>query len=289
MAYGDKRGFKAPGEYKAGDLMGLILASAAGIISALVADYQQQGEGSALFTINQWVVSAGSMVGFTDIPLWAVVVGLTIIGAGSVFYFQPITRQGAYAQGFGLLAVLVTMVPGDFAQGLDTINSDVAARETFTTVEASSEPRIIKASYSLNVEPNSQAQIVPVHAVQSASQFDLHLAINFANGVPENFDRMIRRGAIRGRLHNEETGETWNLFRSTGGAMRKQGNTIMVNAGVPAGGDEARLWVRIEVAGYRIEEQSLSAMLGQQIDWTVDLEPSNTPLFVQRLTKSYWF
>ena len=129
MSYGDKRGFKAPGEYKAGDMMGLILASAAGIIAALVTDFQQQGEMSALFTLNQWAVALGGMLGFTDIPLWMVVVGLTAIGAGSVFYFQPITRQGAFAQGFGLLAVLVTAVPGDFAAGIQSIDGNLVSNE----------------------------------------------------------------------------------------------------------------------------------------------------------------
>ena len=103
MPYGVKRGVKAPGNFTFTDMVGLALSGSAGIIAALVTDYQQSGETSALYTINQWVVQLGSILGFADIPLWMVVIGMTAVGAGSVFYFQPITKQGAFAQGFGLL------------------------------------------------------------------------------------------------------------------------------------------------------------------------------------------
>ena len=112
---------------------------------------------------------------------------------------------------------------------------------------------------------------------------------NLKNGMPENIATMIRRGTIRGRLHNEQSGETWNLFRTTGGTIRRRGDTLLIDAGVPAQEDTARLWVRIEAAGFAIEEQSATVALGQSLDWNVDLKTSNTPLIVQRLRKSYWF
>ena len=80
-------------------------------------------------------------------------------------------------------------------------------------------PRLIRAGYTPAFDSILAAEFTLVHDVQSATKFDLHLKINFTDGVPEDFERMIRRGAIRGRLHNEATGETWNLFRSTGGAI----------------------------------------------------------------------
>ncbi len=289
MAYGEKRGFRAPGEFKTADMFGLILASAAGIIAALVTDFQQQGEASAHFTINQWAVALGGMLGFTDIPLWMVVVGLTALGAGSVFYFQPVTRQGAFAQGFGLLAVLVTVAPGDFAGGIESIDGSLAGAETTSVREASLTPRFITASFSPARMLWPQAEITPVHNVQSASKYDLHLVVNFTEGIPEDIETMIRRGTIRGRLHNEETKETWNLFRSAGGTIRLQGDKLLIDAGVPASGDTARLWVRIECAGYAIEEQSAIATIGQSLEWTVDLNASTVPLMVQRLGKSYWY
>ncbi len=284
MSYGVKRGYKAPGEFKIADMMGLGLASAAGIVAALVTDYQQQGEASALYTINQWVIQLGALFGFTDIPLWMVIVVMTVIGAGSIFYFQPITRQGAFAQGFGLLAVLMTAVPADLVGGIESINDNLLEPQPAVMREASTSGGVINASFT-----PSQARIMPAHNVQSTSKYDVHLTINFPNGIPQDIETMIQRGIIRGRLHNEETNETWNLFRSAGGVIRRDGDTLLIDAGVPAGADSARLWVRIECTGYAIEEQSAVATLGQSLEWSVDLTPSNMPLFIQRLGKSYWF
>ena len=287
MAYGEKHGFKAPGEFKIADMLGLVLAASAGIVAALVTDFQQQGEMSALFTLNRWAVALGGLIGFTDIPLWMVVIGLTVIGAGSVFYMQPITRQGAFAQGFGLLAVLVTAVPGDFAAGIESINNNLVAVEPAVSDEAAVTPRLITASFS---PPDIlMAQAAPAQSAQLAAKYDLTLTVTFADGMPDDIATMIRRGAIRGRLHNEETNETWSLFRSTGGSILRQGDRLVIEAGVPAQTEGARLWVRIEAPGYVIEEQSASAVIGEPLDWNIELKASNTPLMVQRLRKSYWF
>ncbi|MGE4035436.1 MAG: hypothetical protein AB7F91_14725, partial [Parvularculaceae bacterium] len=105
MAYGAKRGIKSPGEFGIMDIAGMGLAGAAGIVAALVTDYQQKGEASSLYTINQWAATLGEILGLGQVPLWMVVLGLIAAGGLSIFYFQPITRQGAFAQGFGLLAV----------------------------------------------------------------------------------------------------------------------------------------------------------------------------------------
>ena len=284
MPYGVKRGFKAPGEFGASDIFGLGLAGAAGIIAALVTDYQQQGEASALFTINQWAVQLGSLFGFTDIPLWWVIVGMTAVGAGSIFYFQPITRQGAFAQGFGLLAVLMTTVPPDLAGGIESMNGSLPELEPVTTREAQLESGLVNANYT-----QSTAQLEYVQDQQGSAKYDVYLSITFPAGIPNDIDSMIRRGTLRGRLHNEDTNETWSLFRSSGGTISRRGNTLIVQAGVPARSDEARLWVRIECPGYIIEEQSVVARLENDVVWDVNMQESATPLFIQRFGKSYWF
>ncbi|WDI31080.1 hypothetical protein PUV54_14080 [Hyphococcus flavus] len=284
MPYGVKRGVKTPGNFTAGDMMGLALSGSAGIIAALVTDYQQSGEASALFTINQWVVQLGSILGFTDIPLWMVVVGMTMVGAGSVFYFQPITRQGAFAQGFGLLAVLMTAVPANLASGLQGINDTLPGLETVsTTREASVEAKVHKASYS------PQGTVTLVQDRDGPSMYDVHLTINFPNGISDQVSTMIRRGELRGRLHNEDTNQTWDLFKSTGGTVRQSGNSLVIHAGVPARSQNAQLWVRIEAKGYAIQIQSYSASLSDVVEWDIEMVPSSTPLFIQRLGKSYWF
>ncbi len=286
--YGVRRGIKSPGEFGVSDILGLGLSGAAGIVAALVTDYQQQGEGSALFTINQWIIQVGSILGFSDIPLWMVVLGLTTAGAVSIFYFQPITRQGAFAQGFGLLAVIMTATPSGLAGGIQAISSALPGLEPAGTHEASiggasmMGGQIINASYS-----PGEARVYQVQQGHDPAKYDVHLRINFPNGFPADVDTLIRTGAIRGRLHNDDTGETWNLFRSAGGTVRQEGNSLIIEAGVPARSATARLWVRIECKGYTIEEQSATATLGESLSWSVDMQPSKTPLFLQRFGRSY--
>lgn len=282
MAYGVKQGMKAPGEFTMGDIAGLALSGSAGIIAALVTDYQQSGESSALYTINQWVVQLGTILGFTGIPLWMVVIGMTVVGAASVFYFQPITRQAAFAQGFGLLAVLMTAIPSNLAGGLESMNDSLPGLEPAAFREASLQGGIQQAAYA-------PAQYVQVQDSRGGAKYDLTLTINFPNGLEGGVDTMLRKGTLRGRIHNQDTGETYNIFRSAGGSMRQQGNSLVIRAGIPARSESGKLWVRVEAEGYAIEVTSYDARLGQPVNWTVDMKPSSTPLFMQRLNKSYWF
>jgi len=289
MTYGMKRGIKAPGEFGVADIFGLGLAGSAGIVAALVTDYQQKGESSALYTINQWVVTVGNILGVANIPLWAVVVGIIGVGAASVFYFQPITRQGAFAQGFGLLAVLMTAVPADLAGGLVSTGAVLPDLESVTFErEAAIDTGIMTATFSAAAPETAQARIIQIQERQAA-RYVVELRVDFPNGAPKDIDQIIRRGSMRGRLHNEDTGETFNLFRNAGGNLMMRGDSLIIRAGVPARSATAKLWVRIEAEGYAIEEVSQTASLSEPLNWLIELRPSSTPLFIQRLNKSYWF
>jgi len=284
MAYGAKRGIKTPGEYGFMDIAGLGLAGAAGIVAALVTDYQQKGEASSLYTINQWAAALGEILGFGNIPLWMVVLTLIAVGALSIFYFQPITRQGAFAQGFGLLAVIMTTVPADLAGGIQPTGPMLPDLQPVSfSREAAAGDGIVFASL-----PAEEARVIEVQADQAA-RYVVELNIVFPGGVPSNIDELIRRGACRGRLHNADTNETFNLFRSAGGNMIVRGDSLVIRAGVPARSTEATLWVRVEVEGYAIEEQSAKASIDNGLLWTVNMKTSSTPLFLQRLARSYWF
>lgn len=284
MAYGSKRGIKTPGEYGFLDIAGLGLAGAAGIVAALVTDYQQKGEASSLYTINQWAAALGDILGFGAVPLWMVALTLIATGAMSIFYFQPITRQGAFAQGFGLLAVLMTTIPADLAGGLQSTGPMLPDLQPVSlNRDAALGDGIVLASFQAE-----GARVIEVQDSQAA-RYVVELNIEFPDGVPANINELIRRGACRGRLHNADTKETFNIFRSAGGNVIIRGDSLVVRAGVPARSTEATLWVRVEVEGYAIEEQSAKATLDSALNWTVTMRTSSTPLFLQRLTKSYWF
>ncbi|MDZ7627464.1 MAG: hypothetical protein U5J99_03520 [Parvularculaceae bacterium] len=288
-SYGTKRGIKSPGEYGISDIMGLGLAGSAGIVAALVTDYQQQGESSALYTINRWVVTASEILGFGQVPLWAVVLGLIGIGAGSIFYFQPITRQGAFAQGFGLLAVMMTAVPSDIGGGLESTGAALPDLEPIALErEAALSSGIMSASFSETTGAPSKARVIQIQE-QQAARYVVEIRLDFVNGLPDDLDQMIRKGTLRGRLHNSDTGESFNIFRAAGGNMMMRGNSLIIRAGVPARSATAKLWVRIECETYAIEEQSATATLSDPLNWTLEMRPSSTPLFIQRLNRSYWF
>ncbi len=282
MAYGARRGGKGPGEIGLSDVFGLALSGGAGVLAALLTDYNQKGEASALFQINEWVVGAGSALGFGDVPLWAIMLGLIAIGAGSVFYFQPITRPAAFAQGFGLLAAVMTAVPANVAGGLMAPKGDAFVEPAVAAPDA--DTPVAEATYQI-----ATARIVTVQDDSRQPAYALRLTVNFPNGAPKDFDAALRRGSVRGRLHNEGSKESFDLFRTAGGEVDLKGKVLTILAGVPARADSATLWVRLEVEGYVIEEQSAKAVLGAPLDWSVTMRPSRTPLFVQRLGRSYWF
>ena len=296
MAYGVKRGLKTPGEFSVIDYMGLALAGASGIIAALVTDYRQQGEASAIYTINQWVAGASNLLGLTDVPLYAVILGLIGIGAGSIFYFQPITRQGAFAQGFGLLAVLMTAVPADLAGGLQPVRTDILELEPISSDAASLENEAAldqQGLLKLAAYAPGEARLIKTQATsteqKTANKYDVTLVVNFTNGLSKDVETLIRQGALRGRLHNASTNRTYNLFRSAGGSIARRGNTLIIRAGVPADRKQADLWVRIECDKYKIEQQSIKATLGSPTTWSINMQPSSSPLLMQRLNQSYWF
>ncbi len=63
-----------------------------------------------------------------------------------------------------------------------------------------------------------------IYAVQGekADAYALRLVVNFPNGPPRDFDSQVRRGKIRGRLHNEGSKETYDLFRTAGARLAKK-------------------------------------------------------------------
>lgn len=290
MPYGVRRGIKAPGEYRLNDLLSLGVASAAGIFAALATDFSQKGETSALYKINEWVVTAGRNFGLGDVPLWGVAVGLIGFGAISIFYFQPLTRIGAFARGFGLLAAAMTATPTSLVSGIQGASQMLSPLQPAVMLEeVGFNPETTMNGPAHAPLAQGDVRVFAVQDVRPGSSYVVNLTVNFPNGAPKNVADLVRRDQLRGRLHNEGTKETFNLFQTAGGVIETRGNTLVIRAGVPAKTRNATLWVRIEAEGYTIEVQSATASLDRPLDWTVTMRPSKTPLAIQRLGKSYWF
>lgn len=285
MAYGERRGFRNPGEYRAADIVGLAASSAVGLSAALSTDYFQKGQASALFQISEWAVAAGRMAGLGDLPLWTVAMSLVGLGATSVLYFQPLTRLGAFARGFGLVAALMAATPMQLASGLPSAVKSARGLAPAVYVDvAPANPEIVVESRGAGA-----AQTFAVQNVTPDARFSLALDIVFPGGAPADFNEQSRTGRIRGRLHAEATGETFDLFRGGDAEIAIDGETVKIVAGVPTNTAKTILWVRVEVEGYAIEIQSAEVSLARPLAWTITMRPSRIPIALQRLGKSYWF
>jgi len=308
MSYGERKGVsKLPGEYNFADMVGFGLAGALGIVFAVMADMQQSDDASALFTISRWFSYVSEMIGIGALPLYVVILILMAIGAGAVYYFQPVTLQGAFAQGFGVLAAVMTIAPSDLGRPLDAPDMPTIMNETEASVGAQArfagyvgdiEGAVMRDSLfqeavytpGSNTATRSRPRAV---AFQSSEEvrFNLTIEIMLPNGLKQDADTMIRRGTMRGKLRNDDTGQNYNVFRNSGAIIRTSSNndkmTIMTS--VPGNGNSADLRARIEIDGYAINLESFTAATGRNNTWQISMTPSSTPLFMQRLGQSYDF
>ncbi|GGY51054.1 hypothetical protein [Parvularcula lutaonensis] len=280
MTYGDGKRAYADRDYGPVNVIGFGLASALGIAAAVIVDLVQQREASALYVINRWVIEVTSMLGISSVPLYGVMLLLMAIGAISVVFTQPTTLRGAFAQGFGALAVLVTVAPADLGAPLEAPAEETRSPEMMNFDEAFAEPARIGG-----------AQLVPVAVQRQGQYYQLRIKIDFPNGLKQDIDEMIRRNRLVGKLWNPETGKRYNIFRTSGAEIDydESDGTLRIITKVAAADEEAELWILIEAEGYRITEERFVAKVGPNPIWTVDMQPSTTPLLVQRLRHSYRF
>jgi predicted outer membrane lipoprotein len=293
MAYGERRLRKEVGDFGPGDLMGMGLAAAFGIVAAIVFDLTQHGESSALFVMNKWVANLTTMVGLGSIPLYGIVLLLMGLGAASILYFQPVTMRGAFAQGFGALAALTTIAPSELGSALPEYGEPLPAAFDSLPPPAASEMELMEPAAPAQgdlVQPI--AYIGAAAAAQTdalANGYDIRLRVRFPEGLEEDVATLVRKGKLRGRLRNDTTGDTYNLFRAGGADVEYADDSLYFATRLPGGEDRAALRLRIEAEGYAIRVESNEVSLGPNPVWTVTMEPSDTPLFLQRMQRSYDF
>lgn len=297
MAYGERRGTKSPGEYGFADYFGFSIAGSLGIVTAMLVDLRQSADTSALFVINRWVADLSTLFGFGELPLYAVVLLMMAIGAASIFYFQPISMQGAFAQGFGVLAALMTIAPSNFGTPLDApMESLPPTAMTMPTERGAVLTSFIGSSTGAEISRHTggisgQARLMPASytVMQGENGYDITIEINFPDGLRREFDAMVRSGNMRGRLHNKETNKTYDLFKNGGADIKRTPNKLTIRSSVPGMAATTELYARVETAGYAITTEKFEARQGANPVWVINMTPSGTPLFIQRFGKSYWF
>ncbi|MEO0700037.1 MAG: hypothetical protein AAFY81_10055, partial [Pseudomonadota bacterium] len=241
-------------------------AAALGIGAAVIVDLLQQREASALFVINRWILDLTGLLSIGDIPLYGVMLILMAIGGASVMFLQPITFRGAFGQGFGLLAALVTIAPSD-------LGAPLAGPDT-----------VMFEPVSPTLEP---ASLAAAATQQHSDHYDLRIQIIFPNGLDSDVYTMIRRNRLAGRVYDTSTGVSYNLFRNTGAQIDYEDGVLRIEAQIRGSAERTELKSRIEASGYSIQEASFTAREGANPVWTIRMEPSSQPLVLQRLRHSY--
>jgi len=300
MAYANTKRTLAERDIGFLTISGYGLAAAIGIGAAVVVDLFQHREASALYVINRQIVDLTTLLGVDTIPLYGVMLLLMVVGAGSILFFEPITYRGAFAQGFGVLAALVTVAPSDLGTPLEapmeidgTMNFDDSmfddgafGDEPLDTGEEARllvDPPIVPTSLAFAATTTAAA------AVQDSTEYQLRIQVEFPEGLKDDFQTMIRRGTLAGKLWNPETGTVYNLFRNSGARMGYRDGMLRIETVVKGVDSAAELWILVEADGYKIQEVKYAAKTGVNRIWNVEMEESGTPLFIQRLRHSYRF
>ena len=278
----------------------LSLVGSAGILSALVMDLQNRGDNSALFVVARSMVYLAALIGVLAVPLWMVIVGLMAVGAGVVLYFKPGGMRAAFAQGFGTLAAVMTLVPGYGGEaigvpteGMDGAvpvirEGDVTARDgTGGTESAGGDARPILAS--LAPPPAALPPAGEGRDTVPGGGYTIRVRITFPDGPPEPLALRIKQGRLKARLFNPVTGRAYNLFLSAGAPIIREGDRLLVTTTVPSDAPEATLLLRVEADGYEIEVAEATCDQGANEVWDVAMTPTSEPLLFQRLKHSYAF
>jgi len=275
MAYGSRKGVQA-GELSLPDFFGLAVSSALGVLAAVATDFFQKGEASAIFAINVFLNESLGQ----NMPLWWVMLALIVVGAGSVFIFEPTTKSGAFSMGVGLLAAVMTALPVNNPGGI--------ASAAFLSPVDHGGPAADERGYRANA-----LRAAYVTQAQASQRLQLTITIDFPDGMPDDLNAAIRKGELRGRLHDHVSGKTWSLFRTAGGTLSRSGQRLIVRTTVPVTGSgdrAAELMIRVECSGYAIQQNKRIVRQGERlVSWNVRMRPSNQPLFLQRLQTPYSF
>lgn len=296
MAYGENKGLVS-GQFGMLDYVGLAFAGGFGILAAALADFFMKPNSSSLYVFNHWMYEVAQTLALPTPPIYAVLLILVGIGAGSIFYFQPVTRQGAFAQGFGLLAALVTISPADNDVSADALadpaEQAIYLEEISLTDRTPLEHGEVEQRFAaMRAQSIAAARVERTAAVAVVAQrYDVIFKVRMPNGVPDRLLDNVRLGVARARVYNSETRRAYIILGPNARLDENDPNVLVLPVGVPAGDGEtsSEIKVRFEIPGYEILEASKTMQVGEREDWVLEMKPSNVPLRLQRLGRAFSF
>ncbi|MCP5433329.1 MAG: hypothetical protein H6923_08685 [Alphaproteobacteria bacterium] len=275
----------------AGQTVSLSLAGAIGVAAAIVADFVQKGDASA---VNQVQTYLWNYFGL-EIPHLAIAGLLILAGSAAVFVNEPTTKRAAFTTGASVLAILMTLMPVSERPTLASDPTVVGIPASTSQPEATPAPESHGAVNSLrgDVQPTSfemrspSVETRPLVRVQTAT-----VPCEIVITLPGAQLTAINTSEISVVLHDDISRATFRLASPVRATGTSNEVTLVYAARMPVGGSKrtatgvlvADLQVRVEAPNYKIAFAS-----AQVSDLTVTtrmeltLVPSSTPLQLQRL------
>jgi len=308
----------------------ILIAGGAGVTVALISDFVQKGDASALLVMNTFLNSSLDL----SVPILYQAIALLVAGAIAVFVFDPRTKRSAFTMGASILAIFMTIMPVQNYEDLVPIVEEVLpffelenqfmGDDNGTESEESDADTVPDDAAFLVPQPTPNELAImhpakPIHPLNRnfirAGLFPVILdrtadndagTAAFANLLTRVQDERIAvvvsvsvpngngLPKLSARLHDATNDRTWDIS-SIGRAQRTEtGYQVYYSTSiVPSRSSNdvlAHLYVRIEAPGYVIaEDDEKVSNTNTRVTLNVDLKPTQTPLLIQRLNKSYKF
>ena len=262
------------------ELSAVLVAGAAGVASALTADFVQKGEASAIFVLNALF---NQHLNLTLEPL-LMALGLMLAGAVTVFIFEPRNKRSAYYMGASVLAVLWAGMPSDGSPGVapEILNEASALKSPVSLgCQVSDGPQIIKASFAGPCGAIDSEFGDLVHRTSAGDRLPIHLQVL----VPYGSQTVPR---ISTRIYDSVSGRKWDLS-SVGVARRTSSGYLVsyktyIDGGRRSSDLQAKLYVRVEAEGFAIAQANETVShRSTGIAVPISLKRSETPLWLLRL------
>ena len=274
------------------------IAGTIGILTALIVDYIQKGNDSALLYATRLINDAAfSRFQIEAVPPYTYLAVLVIAGFALVYIFEPTNKRNAFYAGAGVLGFLATFAPitpqsVEFTDSGMTLEAPVAP-------DASGAPAIpapapTNGDHAWNTDsglPIVQAVYRPVPSNSSviraqATGVQVTIMIQFPADQGANIPQ------VRAWLHDSLSDRTMTLGAGAKLAQTSAGPVIVYQTIITtsqSGDTLADLALRVEAAGYKITtaEATVTRNTPQPVKMRVVLQHSTTPLVFQRLQYPY--
>ena len=287
------------GEWSFREAVAKGIAGTIGILTALIVDYIQKGNDSALLygtrIINEAALARFSM---QAVPPYIYLVALVVAGFALVYIFEPTNKRNAFYAGAGVLGFLATFAPisqqtlevqaAGALPSLESILGGEPAAPVMPNAPSAGEQSMFFEFDGLPVIPAvyrpypENSQIVDVQAIGIPVNIVIQFPSSQGNSMPQ----------IRAWLHDSLSNRTLTLGAGAKLAQTSSGPVIVYQTviGTMQSGDTlADLAVRVEAQGYAITtiEATVTKNTPQPVRIDVDMVPSSTPLALQRLQYPY--